>query len=83
MNDEPEMVSVPRDLLAAVLENAESDSFSTQAEFSCSSEEDERYNQARSLIHRLREMAGISSEDTVVGQGFFGMLLAVQEKEQK
>lgn len=78
MADDEEMVSVPKALLANVLDVAESDSYSTQAEFCVG--EDALYEASRQQIRRLREIAGIVIEDgAIVGQGFFGMALAAKE----
>ena len=69
-------VSVPKALLAAVLDQAESDSYSTQAEFSCGWKgEDEKYEADRVKIRELRKIAGLEPGD-VSGQGFFGIVLA-------
>ena len=76
-----DMVSVPHYLLAAVLDNAESDSYSTESEFSCSRAESERYEQERECIHQLRKIAGIET-DGVVGQGFFGIALALADHKK-
>lgn len=57
-----EMVSVSKELLLLVLDTAESNSFSTEAEFCCSEEGHERYKRDRLRIRELRTMAGIESE---------------------
>lgn len=71
-----EYVSVPKVLLSEVLKDAESNSYSTQAEFSCDDADDAMYRAQREKIGQLRATAGISRDDTVVGQGFFGIALA-------
>lgn len=54
-----EMVSVPKALLAEVLDTAESNSRTAQAEFAATSEEGAPYYAERELIFQLRKMAGI------------------------
>lgn len=73
-------VSVDKELLAEVLVTAESDSYSVQAEFSCSDEEDKTYQRDRERIRELRAQAGLEDEGNVVGQGFFGAAIAINEQ---
>lgn len=77
------MATVSRDLLAMVLTVAESNSYSTEAEFSCSSDEGGEYRRQRELIAELRRQAGIGEEPDVTGQGFFGAMIALKEKSDK
>jgi hypothetical protein len=61
MSDE-EMVSVPKWLLAQVLDNAEDDSHAAQNEYSCSAEDDAEYQDDRGMIDKLREIAGLTRQ---------------------
>lgn len=78
------MVQVPVDLLAQVLDTAEGDSFTTQAEWSCNDADDNAFEAARAKIRELRTIAGILEPETpVVGQGFFGVMNAMKEREEQ
>lgn len=77
-----DLVTVPLDLLKAVLDTAESNSYSTQAEFSCSAADDEKYAAERAQIDELRKVAEVTSGG-VVGQGFFGVAIALKEQQEK
>ena len=78
MSDQ-ETVSVPRGLLARVLEVAKSNSYSTESEFSCNAAESKEYAEERDRIDELRKAAGLDEVD-VTGQGFFGIALALKDK---
>lgn len=80
---EDETVIVPKALLAQVLDNAESDNYSTQSEFSCTSADDAYYAAQRKLIADLRKAAGIGDTKEAIGQGFFGAALAIKEQSDK
>ncbi len=77
-----EMVAVPKALLAEVLDRAESDSFSTESEFACCDDDCKAYAAERALITKLRQIAGLEENPEVVGQGFFGIINALQEKSK-
>jgi hypothetical protein len=55
----PGYVSVPKDLLATVLDEAAGNSVGVEGEFACSDEDHAQYKAERDRIDELRRIAGI------------------------
>lgn len=77
----PTMVSVPKELLSEVLDNALSDSYSTEAEFSCTADDEKYYANQRKLIRELETIACLDASEAT-GRGFFAVAAALYEQNE-
>jgi hypothetical protein len=57
-----DQVSVPRALLRDVLDQAESDNFTVQSEFSCGEADNKSFEDQRAQISALRRLAGLTAD---------------------
>jgi hypothetical protein len=76
-----DLATVSKALLAEVLNTAMSDNYSTESEFAVYDNEHNEHELQRKKIRELMILAGIEDEEEV-GQGFFGLALALKEQEK-